>query len=50
MFVAAPIDNGIVPSVSGVDSSRDNNRFVCVLVDFDSGQDVPGLIQFGTKF
>ena len=50
MFVAAPIDNGIAPSGSGVDSSRNYNRFVWALVDFDSGQVVPGLIQFGTKF
>ena len=33
---------------SGIDSSRDCSLVDCVMVDFDSGRVVPGLIQFGT--
>ena len=37
----------IAPSGNGVDSSQDCILVDCVLVDFDSGWIVPGLIQFG---
>ena len=50
MSVLKPIANEIAPSGSGADSSRNRSRVNLVLVDFDSGPVVPGLIQFGTKF
>ena len=49
MFVLTTIADRIAPSGSGVDSSGDFSHFERVLVDFDSGRVVPGLIQFGTK-
>ena len=42
MSVLTPIDNGITPSGSGVDSPRDCSRVDCVLVDFDGGRVVSG--------
>ena len=42
MSVLTPIANEIAPSGSGVDSSRDCDRLVRVLVNFDSGWVVPG--------
>jgi len=44
-LIACLIATEIEPSGSGLNSSQD-----CSLVDFDSGQVVPGLIQFRTKF
>ena len=50
MSVLTPIANRITPSGSGIDNSWDCSRVDCVLVDFDGGRVVLGLIQFGTKF
>ena len=49
-LIACLIATEIALSGSGIDSSRDCSLVDCVLVDFESGRVVPGLIQFGTKF
>ena len=46
MSVLTPISNKIAPNGCGVDSSWDCSREDRVLVDFDSGRVVPGLIRF----
>ena len=50
MLVLTPIAKEIAPSGSGADGSRSSIRVDLVLVDFDSGPVVPGLIQLRTKF
>ena len=47
-LIACLIATEIEPSGSGVANSRDYSPVDCVLLDYDNGRVVTGLIQFGT--